>query len=29
LQSVNLPKGWETNEIVGISMAIKVASKSK
>ena len=29
LQSVNLPKGWETNEIVGISMVIKVASKSK
>jgi hypothetical protein len=29
LQSVNLPKSWETNEIVGISMAIKIASKSK
>jgi hypothetical protein len=24
LQSVNLPTGWETNEIVGISMAIKL-----
>ena len=29
LQSVNLPTGWETNEIIGISMAIKVFSKSK
>jgi len=29
LQSVNLPKGWETNEIVGISMAIKVFTKNK
>ena len=29
LQSVNLPKGWETNEIVGISMAIKVAGRNK
>ena len=29
LQSVNLPNGWETNEIVGISMSIKVFSKSK
>jgi hypothetical protein len=29
LQSVNLPTGWETNEIIGISMAIKVFSKTK
>jgi hypothetical protein len=29
LQSVNLPQGWETNEIVGISMAIKVFRKTK
>src|SRR5215469_18076863 len=29
LQSVNLRSGWETNEIIGISMAIKVFSKSK
>ena len=29
LQSVNLPSGWETDEIVGISMAIKVFTKSK
>ena len=29
LQSVNLPSGWETNEIVGISMAIKTFTKSK
>jgi hypothetical protein len=29
LQSVNLPGGWDTNEIVGISMAIKLFSKSK
>jgi len=29
LQSVNLPTGWETNEIVGISFAFKVLSKSK
>jgi hypothetical protein len=27
LQSVNLPAGWETNEIVGISLAFKVPSK--
>jgi hypothetical protein len=27
LQSVNLPAGWETNEIIGISMAIKIFSK--
>ncbi len=29
LQSVNLPDGWETNEIVGISLAFKVPRKSK
>ena len=29
LQSVNLPSGWETNEIIGISMAIKVLNKTK
>jgi hypothetical protein len=29
LQSVNLPTGWETNEIIGISMAFKILTKSK
>jgi len=29
LQSVNLPTGWETNEIIGISMAIRVHNKNK
>jgi len=29
LQSVNLPAGWDTNEIVGISMAIKLPRKTK
>ena len=29
LQSVNLPAGWDTNEIVGISLAVKVLNKSK
>ena len=29
LQSVNLPVGWETNEIIGISLAIKVLNKNK
>jgi len=29
LQSVNLPNGWETNEIIGISTAIKVHNKAK
>jgi len=29
LQSVNLPTGWETNEIIGISMAIKLRNKTK
>ncbi len=29
LQSVNLPGGWDTNEIVGISVAFKVRRKTK
>jgi hypothetical protein len=29
LQSVNLPTGWDTNEIVGISLAFKIPRKSK
>jgi hypothetical protein len=29
LQSVNLPAGWDTNQIVGISLALKVPRKSK
>ena len=29
LQSVNLPKGWETNQIIGISVAAKILSKTK
>lgn len=29
LQSVNLPPGWDTNEIVGISLAFKVPRKIK
>ncbi len=29
LQSVNLPAGWDTNEIFGISLAYKVPRKSK
>jgi Protein of unknown function (DUF2490) len=29
LQSVNLPTGWETNEIIGISLAAKIFNKSK
>jgi hypothetical protein len=29
LQSVNLPVGWETNQIVGISMSVKAFRKSK
>jgi hypothetical protein len=29
LQSVNLPPGWDTNEIVGISLAFKVPRKGK
>jgi hypothetical protein len=29
LQSVNLPAGWETNEIIGISAAVKIPRKVK
>ena len=29
LQSVNLPAGWDTNHIIGISCAIKVVKKSR
>ena len=29
LQSVNLPSGWDTNEIVGISLAFTIPRKSK
>ena len=29
LQSVNLPTGWESNSILGISIALKVRDKSK
>jgi hypothetical protein len=29
LQSVNLPTGWETNEIIGISLAAKIFNKNK
>ena len=29
LQSVNLPSGWDTNEILGISLAFKVTRKTK
>ena len=29
LQSVNLPRGWETNEIFGISLAFRVPRKTK
>ena len=29
LQSVNLPGGWDTNEILGISLALKVRRKTK
>ena len=28
LQSVNLPNGWDTNEIIGISFAIKIQRKA-
>jgi Protein of unknown function (DUF2490) len=28
LQSVNLPTGWDTNEIVGISLSLKIQRKS-
>jgi len=29
LQSVNLPAGWDTNEIVGISLAVKIQRKTR
>jgi hypothetical protein len=29
LQSVNLPDGWDTNEIVGISLSFKILNKNK
>jgi hypothetical protein len=29
IQSVNLPAGWDTNEIFGISLAVKVQRKTK
>jgi Protein of unknown function (DUF2490) len=29
LQSVNLPGGWDTNEIVGISLALRIPRKTK
>lgn len=29
LQSVNLPAGWDTNEIVGISVALKIPRKTR
>jgi hypothetical protein len=29
LQSVNLPAGWDTNEIVGISLAFKIPRKTR
>ena len=29
LQSVNLPTGWETNEIIGISLSAKILNKNK
>ena len=29
LQSVNLPAGWDTNQIMGISMAVKVRRKTR
>ena len=29
LQSVNLPVGWETNEIVGLSIGVKMQRWSK
>lgn len=29
LQSVNLPTGWETNEIIGISLSTKVLNKDR
>ena len=29
LQSVSLPAGWDTNEIVGISVALKIPRKTR
>jgi hypothetical protein len=29
LQSVNLPAGWDTNQIIGISLSFRIPSKSK
>jgi len=29
LQSINLPSGWETNEILGISLAVKIPGRTK
>jgi hypothetical protein len=29
LQSVNLPAGWDTNQIFGISLSFKIVSKKK
>lgn len=29
LQSVNLPRGWETNEIIGFSLTAKIFNKNK
>src|SRR5262249_21379167 len=29
LQSVNVPDGWDTNQIVGISLAFKIMNKTK
>ncbi|HEX4771616.1 MAG TPA: DUF2490 domain-containing protein [Bryobacteraceae bacterium] len=29
LQSVNLPEGWDTNGIIGISLALRLAQKTK
>ena len=29
LQSVNLPAGWDTNEIIGITLALKIPRKTK
>jgi hypothetical protein len=26
---VNLPAGWDTNQIIGISLALKVLNKNK
>jgi hypothetical protein len=29
IQSVNLPAGWDSNQIIGISLAIKILKKNK